>query len=323
LPAAKFARLVYQRQGNAAFWQVHDGLFAKAGALEDSDLEELSTKQTLAWKSLQPALASSKLSARIEDSIGLANDFEARGTPHFFINGRRLSGAQPLDVFKKVIDEELATANALVAHGTPRAKLFAELMKDAANPAPPESKHSAVPARSPSRGDPKAPVVIQEFSDFQCPFCKRVEPTLLELEKDLNLKGKIRIVWRHMPLPFHQYAEEAAEASEEVLAQKGQAAFWAYHDLLYQAQGSETDALARVNLDEMADKLGLNMARFKDALDKHIHHAKVQEDLDAANAIGINGTPAFLINDYFLSGAQPAPAFRKLIKLALAAKAKP
>src|SRR5205814_7932970 len=129
------------------------------------------------------------------------------------------SGAQPLDIFKKLIDEQLAKARALTDHGTPRAKLYAALMKDAEQPAPPEKKHIDVPASAPSRGDAKAPVVIQEFSDFQCPFCKRAEPTLVELEKEF--KGSIRIVWRHLPLPFHQHAELAAEAAEEVLAQKG------------------------------------------------------------------------------------------------------
>ena len=319
-PAAKLARAVFQTKGNDAFWKMHDALFANNPALEDSDLEELATKQGLVWKALQPQLAASKLDARIDDSIELAGDFQARGTPHFFINGRRLSGSQPIDAFRKVIDEELAKARALVEHGTPRAKVYAELMKEGESPPPPEKKHASVPGRSPSRGDANAVVVIQEFSDFQCPFCRRVEPTLQGLERDF--KGSIRIVWRHMPLPFHAYAQLAAEASEEVLAQKGAAAFWTYHDMLYEAQ-SEPDGLDRVNLDNLADKLGLDMARFKAALDQHIHQAKVQEDTDAANTIGINGTPAFMINDYYLSGAQPAAAFKKLIKRALSDKKKP
>jgi protein-disulfide isomerase len=320
MPAAKLARAVFQAKGNDAFWKLHDALFASNPALEDSDFEELLKKQGLAWKQFQSALTSDKWGERVEASMDLASDFQARGTPHFFINGRRLSGAQPLDAFKKKIDEELAKARALVEHGTPRAKVYAELLKDAANPPPPDTKHADVPARSPSRGDAKAPVVIQEFSDFQCPFCKRVEPTLAGLESEL--KGKIRVVWRHMPLPFHQHAQLAAEASEEVLAQKGVAAFWSYHDMLYAAQG-EDGGLERVNLDAMADKLGLDMARFKAALDGRIHMSKVQEDIDTANKIGINGTPAFLINDYYLSGAQPAAAFRKLIKRALSDKKKP
>jgi protein-disulfide isomerase len=319
MPAAKLGRVVFQSKGNDAFWKLHDALFANNPQLEDSDFEDLISKQGLSWKALQVPLASPKVAARIDESIDVANDFQARGTPHFFINGRRLSGAQPLDAFKKLIDEELVKARALVEHGTPRAKVYAELLKDAASPPPPEKKHVELSARAPSRGDAKAPIVIQEFSDFQCPFCKRVEPTLQALEKEL--KGSIRIVWRHMPLPFHQHAQQAAEASEEVLAQKGPAAFWTYHDMLYEVQ-SEPDGLERVSLDNLADKLGLDMSRFKAALDNHVHQAKVQEDIDAANKAGINGTPAFVINDYYLSGAQPSSAFRKLIRLALSEQKK-
>jgi protein-disulfide isomerase len=320
LPAAKFSRVVFQTRGNDAFWKIHDALFANQASLEDSDFEELATKQGLAWKPIQAALGSSKLSARIDESIELASDFQAHGTPHFFINGRRLSGAQPLEAFKKLIDEELVKAHALVEHGTPRGKVYAQLLQTAQDPPAPEKKHVDVPAKAASRGNAKAPIVIQVFSDFQCPFCKRVEPTLLELEKEH--KGSLRIVWRHMPLPFHQYAQLAAEASEEVLAQKGSAAFWAYHDLLFQAQG-EPDGLDRINLDNLADKLGLDMARFKAALDNHVHRAKVREDLDAASKAGITGTPAFVINDYYLSGAQPTPAFRRVIKRALSDLKKP
>jgi len=315
LPAAKFARAVLQTRGVEAFWKLHDALFENQASLEDSDFEELAKHQGLSWKALEPALKSDKLTARIEASIEEANDFQARGTPHFFINGRRLSGAQPLDNFKKLIDEQLARARALVEHGTPRAKVYAALMKDAEQPSPPEKKHLEVPSSAPARGDARAPVVIQEFSDFECPFCKRVEPTLLELEKEF--KGSIRIVWRNMPLPFHAHALLAAESAAEVLAQKGPAAFWEYHDLLYGAQGTE-DGLERVSLDFFADKLGLDMTRFTAALDHHDHEVEVKADAAAATAIGINGTPGFLINDYYLSGAQPAAAFRRLIKRALA-----
>lgn len=320
LPAAKLTRAVFQTKGNDAFWKLHDALFENQASLEDSDFEELTKKQGLSWRQLQAAMASEKLATRIDDSIEQADDFQAHGTPHFFINGRRLSGAQPLDAFKLLIDEELTKARALTEHGTPRANVYSELLKTGQEPPPPEQKHSDVPARSASRGDAKAPIVIQEFSDFQCPFCKRVEPTLRELEK--QNKGQIRVVWRHLPLPFHQYAQLAAEASEEVLAQQGPPAFWAYHDLLYQAQ-AEPDGLDRVHLDALADKLGLDMARFKSALDGHVHQAKVQADIDAANKIGINGTPAFVINDYYLSGAQPLSAFQRVLKRARSDLKKP
>jgi protein-disulfide isomerase len=319
-PAAVFARFAFQKKGHEGFWNVHDDLFASAPALEDSDFETIAKKRGLPWAPLAALLASDKPNLKIEDSIEVAAAYQARGTPHSFINGRRLSGAQPLEAFKQLIDAELLKARGLVERGTPRAKIYAELMKTAESPPLPEKKHVALRADAATRGPAKAPIVIQIFSDFQCPFCQRVEPTLAELEKEQ--KGAIRLVWRHLPLPFHQYAELAAEASEEVLKQKGAAAFWSYHDDLFAAQGID-GGLARENLEHLAEKHGADMTRLRQAIDTHEHRAKVQADADAASKAGINGTPTFLIDDYILSGAQPLPAFRRLVKQALKDRAKP
>jgi len=319
-PAAMLARFAYAKKGNDGFWKLHDALFESQPKLEENDLEPLVKDLGLSWKQAQGEQTSKKALAKLQESQEMANDFAARGTPHFFINGRRLSGAQPLEEFTKLIDEELTKARALHERGIPRANLYAELMKTAETPPPPETKQVPLLSTAPSRGPAKAPVVIQMFSDFQCPFCKRVEPTLAELEKDM--KGQIRIVWRHLPLPFHQYAQLAAEAAEEVRAQRGDAAFWSYHDLLFEAQG-EPDALARENLVEMARRLGVDPVRFEAALDSGVHKARVEGDHALANAVGISGTPAFVINDYYLSGAQPLQAFKKLVKLALKPRPKP
>jgi protein-disulfide isomerase len=314
-PAALLAHFAHKKQGNDGFWRMHDALFANQPELEEEDFADLVKNQGLVWAQAQAALAAS-VSPKIDQSQELAEAFGARGTPHFFINGRRLSGAQPLAAFTSLIDEQLAVASKLAESGVPRAKVFAELMKKGEGAPEPERKQVPLRADAPARGDAKAPVVIQVFSDFQCPFCKRVEPTLAELQKEL--KGSIRIVWRHLPLPFHKDAQLAAEASEEVLAQKGVAAFWTYHDLLFEAQ-SEPDGLGRDNLIRLAVTLGVDRQRFEAALNSRVHAAKVKADAAVAGSAGINGTPAFLINDYYLSGAQPAPAFKKLVKKALKA----
>jgi protein-disulfide isomerase len=319
-PAAALARFAFQKRGNEAFWAVHDALFDSAPALEDSDFEAIAKKQGLPWAPIAALLASDKPHAKIEESMELAAEYQARGTPHCFINGRRLAGAQPIDAFRKLIDAELEKARALVERGTPRSKVYSELMKTAESPSPPEKKHVELRADAATRGNPKAPVVIQIFSDFQCPYCRRVEPTLSELEKEQ--KGKLRIVWRHLPLPFHSYAQLAAEASEEVLKQKGPAAFWSYHDALFEAQGID-GGLRRENLEQLAEKQGIDGTKLRQALDTHEHRAKVQGDADAATQAGINGTPSFLINGYVLSGAQPIGAFRRLVKRALKDGAQP
>jgi protein-disulfide isomerase len=119
-----------------------------------------------------------------------------------------------------------------------------------------------------------------------------------------------------LPLPFHKNAALAAEAAHEVYLQKGDKAFWDFHDKLFENQKSP-DGLTRPGLEKYGAELGVDMAKFKAALDSRKHEKRVEADKEAANKAGISGTPAFVINGYYLSGAQPFPAFKKLIDRAL------
>jgi len=315
-PAATLARFAYKNKGDKGFWDMHDAIFDSNPKLEDEDLKGLAEKAGIKWDDVKAAIDNNKFGDKIDGSVELANDVQARGTPHFFINGVRLSGAQPLDAFKKAIDEQLTKAKALVSKGVPKAKVYDELMKDAKGPPPPEKKEIVGPdAQTPIKGNKGAKVTITIFSDFQCPFCKRVEPTLAELEKEYG--DKIRFAWRHMPLPFHADAPLAGQAAQEAFAQKGNAGFWKMHDKLFEAQGSSEDAIKRPGLEKIAQEIGLNMDKFKAALDSNAHKAKLDADSKIGNDAGINGTPAFVINGYYLSGAQPTAAFKKIINRAL------
>ena len=164
----------------------------------------------------------------------------------------------------------------------------------------------------PSKGNAAAKVVIQEFADFQCPFCKRVEDVLDEVMKTYGTR--VRLVWRNLPLPMHVDAPLAAQAAAEAFAQRGSAGFWKLHDLMFGNQGD----LKRATLDGYAQQMGLDMKRWNDALDNAKHKPKVDAEANAANAAGISGTPSFVINGYYINGAQPYPKFRKAIERALA-----
>jgi protein-disulfide isomerase len=160
-------------------------------------------------------------------------------------------------------------------------------------------------------------VVIQHFSDFQCPFCSRVLPTVDQIME--RYRGRVRFVWRDYPLPFHNNAMPAAEAGREVLAQRGADAFWRYHHLMFQNSSN----LDRATLERLAGEIGgVNMDRFRAALDNHTHQAAVREDVAAADATGAQiGTPAFFINGKFVAGALPFEEFQRRIDAALAAPA--
>ena len=260
----------------------------------------------------------------IEEDADLGDDVKANGTPHFFINGRRFVGAQPKETFEGLIHEELARAQALVTQGTKADAVYdAARARRARRGRAREEDAARVRRRRERRtlrraGSAAAKVTVHEWSDFQCPFCKRVEPTLARLADEYG--GKIRIVWHDMPLPMHPDAPLAARAAREALAQKGDKTFWALHDQLFAHQ----DELARGDLDGYARGLGLDMAKWNAALDGQSHQAEVDADRTAADGMGIGGTPAFVVvakgspSGYFLSGAQPYPRFRKIVERALA-----
>jgi len=228
------------------------------------------------------------------------------------VNGRFLSGAQPLEKFKEIIDAQLVIAKGLVSKGVPRDKVFREVMKTAKGAAEPEKKDVPAPTKdNPFKGPENAKVVIQEFSDFQCPFCSRVNPTVEEILK--AYPKDVKVVWRNMPLPFHADAPLAAEAAHEAFVQAGSKGFWKFHDKLFGNQ----QAIKQPDLEKYAAELGLDVAKFKAALDSRKHKEFVEQDAAVGNKAGIGGTPGFVINGYFVSGAQPFPAFDKLIKMAL------
>ena len=155
-----------------------------------------------------------------------------------------------------------------------------------------------------TRGSADARVTIVMFSDFQCPFCKRVMPTIAELEKEY---GKdLRFAMKHNPLAFHNRAKAAALAAE---AAGKQGKFWEMHDLLYENGRDLTDE----NFSAWAKDLKLDVGRFERDLDSADLGDRIDEHQAQAVRLGARGTPSFFINGRFLSGAQPAEAFKKVI----------
>ncbi|MBX7191073.1 MAG: thioredoxin domain-containing protein [Sandaracinaceae bacterium] len=165
-----------------------------------------------------------------------------------------------------------------------------------------------------TRGPASAPVTIHVVSEFQCPFCARVEPTLARV--DAAYPGQILWVWHDYPLPFHTNAMPAAEAGREVRRQLGDEAFWRFHDLVFENSSQLSPAL----IEQLASTLpGLDLAAFRTALATHQHEASIRADMalvDAQLSAG-PGTPQFLINGSWLRGAQPFERFQGAIDHAL------
>lgn len=317
LNAALLARFAFSQQGHKGFWKAHAALFEHQSELGDATYRKIAKDLGLQWSSLSAAFKNKQQDSIIAASQGLASDINARGTPSFFINGRKLAGAQPYEKFQALIDEQLERAKALVATGVPRSGVYAKLMTEALAPPEPETPNVAFPAGPrPSQGPRNAKVVIREFSDFQCPFCSRARATLVELQK--KYPNDVRLEFRHLPLVFHQQAKPAAEAAMEVFAQLGDAGFWKYHDLLF---ANQTD-LSESNLIALARQIGVDGQQLEQALRDHRHAPTVDADAAAATAGGITGTPAFLVNQYLISGAQPLHSFDRVVQRALSSRAK-
>jgi len=168
---------------------------------------------------------------------------------------------------------------------------------------------------APSRGPADARVTIIEISDFQCPFCGRVQPTLERVRE--RYPRDVRFVWVHYPLPFHNAAMPAAEAAMEAQRQRGDAGFWRMHDALFAHQR----ALSGPDLEEYAEAVGLSVSPFHQAMTSRRHQAAVRADMaNVASVMGSVGTPSFLINSRLLRGAQPYERFVEAIDAALAGR---
>ena len=159
-------------------------------------------------------------------------------------------------------------------------------------------------ANAPTRGNPKAPVTIVEFSDFQCPFCVRARPTVKRVRDAYG--DSVRWAFRHYPLDFHPLAQKAGEAAA-CAADQGR--FWEMHDLLW----DKPSQLQVTDLKLHAQTLGLDAQAFAACLDGGRHAAAVDQDFKAGQEYGVSGTPAFFVNGRLISGAQPFEAFQQVI----------
>ena len=177
----------------------------------------------------------------------------------------------------------------------------------------PPRRSIEVGSDDPSVGSERAPVTLVAFSDFQCPFCARVEPTLKQVRDVYG--DRVRLVWKDFPLTtIHADAFKAAEASHCAAEQEK---YWPYHDRLFANQGTLTPEA----LKQYARDVGLDVRSFTACLDSSKYQARVQEGLDTGAMLGVESTPTIFINGRVVSGAQPFETFAALVDEELAREA--
>ena len=163
----------------------------------------------------------------------------------------------------------------------------------------------------PAKGKADALVTLVWYTDFQCPFCSRVQPTIEQLEKDYG--DKLRIVFKNLPLDFHKNAMGAAEAA---LCAHEQGKFWEMEKHLYENQ----QQLEPGQLPDQAKSVGVDAAKWQKCMDSHQTKDAIAKDMATAEKVKATGTPAFFINGRSLEGAQPFEAFKQIIDEELASK---
>ena len=315
LAAAMAAEQARVQGGDKKFWEMHDQLFAISPELDRTMLLPAAERIGLDAATFKAGLDSGKLEARIRKDQELVTSLGASATPTFFINGRKLEGALPFEQFKAVIDEELGKAEARVKAGTPAREVYAAIIAQGLTraPAPPPSAAApAVPAASrvpvrpddPVRGPKVAKVTVVLFSDFQCPFCARVEPALKQVAE--TYPKDVRIVWKHQPLPMHPSAMPAAEAAEAAREQKK---FWEMHDRMFAAQ----QQLSAPQFETWARDLHLDLEKFRSSIAQHRNRARIDEDVALASAVGATATPTLFLNCRQVVGAKPFDELKGII----------
>ena len=171
------------------------------------------------------------------------------------------------------------------------------------------------------RGNPNAPVKIVEYSDTECPFCKRFHTTMKEVMNEYGKDGKVAWVYRHFPLDqLHSKARKEAVALECANEQGGNDKFWSYADRLYEVTPAN-NGLDPAELPKIAQYVGLDTAKFNTCLASTKYDKHIEDEVQNAVATGGNGTPWSIVvgkngKKYPLSGAQPISAIKQLIDLA-------
>jgi protein-disulfide isomerase len=179
--------------------------------------------------------------------------------------------------------------------------------------APPIHRVTVSTQGAPFKGYVQAPVTIVEFSDFHCPFCRRVLPTLTQIESKYG--DNIRLVFRDFPIeslhPGATKAHEAARCANE------QGKFWAYHDRLFDSPPKASPELFK----EIGKRAELDVAAFEACFANGKYQAAVKKDIEEGTRLGVTGTPAFFINGRLITGAQPFDSFARIIDDELARSA--
>lgn len=307
MAAANAARCAGE-QGAAAYWDMHDRLFANPGqwSIENANAVFADYGQDLGLETepFNECLASEKHGAAIQADLDLGLARGVRSTPSFFINDQPLVGAQPLPVFTDAI--ATVQAGGQIAAAQPSEPTGGAALVPTPAAIPPANVAGAL-------GDPDAPVRIVEYSDYQCPYCQRHSlETLPQILSQMIETGQVYYIFKDFPLEsIHPQARAAANAAR---CAGDQDAYWQMHDALFASQNQWVNGTAAEVFAGLAADLALDVDSFNECVSGGRHDAVVQASIDEALSLGVRSTPTFFIDGYPLAGAYPFDAFAFIVE---------
>ncbi len=308
-PNARFAAAAARCAGDEdKYWPMHDLIFdeqSEWASLSNPELSEAfnsyAREINLNETTFSDCLSSGKHDASIDDNVAEAGALGISGTPFFFVDGYPLNGARPFEHFEYAVT--------LAGQG----RLSEAFAPQEPEPAGPQD----IPIGDAfSIGDENAPIIIVEYTDYQCPFCSRhYDQTFPLIFENFVETGIVRYVFKDFPLAnIHPQAEKAAEAAR-CAGDQGQ--YLGIHNILFERQGSWGRGDTSENFLNFAEELGIDTRLFEECLASGQYEEAVKADLNEGIQFGVTGTPAFFINGYPVSGAQPYSLFEEAISTLL------
>ncbi|HFQ93879.1 MAG TPA: hypothetical protein ENK32_07715, partial [Anaerolineae bacterium] len=312
--AANAARCAGE-QGITYYWDMHDLLFEKMpewSTVSGSDVFiPYGEEAGLEMAQYTACVESDKYADEIEADLTYGASRGVRSTPSFFINEQPLIGAQPLATFEQ--------AFATISGGGELASVKAqdnELPPEFAAPTPAAIALDGDTTAF-AMGDPNAAVTIVEYTDYQCPFCNRhAQETLPRLIENMIDTGRVYYVIKDFPLD--QLHAEAREAALSARCAGEQDTYLEMHDAIFASQSVWSDAgdeAATAHFAGLAEDMNLDMAAYEECVSTSEYPDSIQASLEEGSVLGVTGTPAFFINGYLVSGAQPYDVFEYVIEL--------
>ncbi len=293
-----------------AYWEMHDALFAQqsvwAGNGEAAATEALlgmARELNLDTQEFGACLESGRFNDAVETNLQEGRSLGVNGTPHFFIDGYPLNGARPFEHFEIAVGlaEEGTLAEAFTQPSQPEPQ----------QPQAPQQEYPLAIALGDAFriGDPNAPITIVEFTDFQCPYCSRHhQQTYPQILQEYVETGIVQYVFKDFPLS--SIHPQAVKASEAARCAGDQDAYLEMHDILFNRQQEWSVSNPIPIFAAYATEMGLDTAEFTQCLETNKYEAAVNADLQQGVEFGVTGTPAFFMNGYPITGAQPFNVFQ-------------